>query len=131
MHDRLAPAPKRQRTDRYRANHRLTGAFPRIAGRRGPRRFESSVGGGDIGNQFGGRPTRAVFNIGVSLFETARILHFALTIGYLVFFVIHIGQVVKTGWNNFRSMVTGYEIVPVKQEAPRDVEHAATAVHAP
>ena len=63
-------------------------------------------------------------------YETARLLHFALTVGYLLFFVVHIGQVVKTGWNNFRSMVTGYEIVPAKQEAPRDVEHA-TATRSP
>jgi thiosulfate reductase cytochrome b subunit len=31
--------------------------------------------------------------------------------GYLAFFVIHIMQVAKAGWNNFRSMVMGYELV--------------------
>ncbi|ARK09273.1 cytochrome b/b6 domain-containing protein [Fibrella sp. ES10-3-2-2] len=44
-------------------------------------------------------------------YETARLLHFALTIGYVLFFVIHIAQVVKAGWNNFRSMVTGFDVV--------------------
>ena len=41
----------------------------------------------------------------------ARFVHFWLTVGYVGFFVIHIGQVVKTGWNNFRSMIIGYELV--------------------
>ena len=40
----------------------------------------------------------------------ARILHFALTIGYCLFFLVHIVQVVKAGWNNFQAMVTGFEI---------------------
>ncbi len=40
----------------------------------------------------------------------ARIIHFALTIGYVLFFIIHISQVVRAGWNNFQAMVTGFEI---------------------
>jgi thiosulfate reductase cytochrome b subunit len=40
----------------------------------------------------------------------ARILHFALTVGYVLFFLVHITQVIKTGWNNFQAMVTGFEI---------------------
>jgi thiosulfate reductase cytochrome b subunit len=31
--------------------------------------------------------------------------------GYVAFFVIHIAQVALAGWNNFRSMVIGYELV--------------------
>ncbi len=46
-------------------------------------------------------------------YEWARWEHFWLTIAYVVFFVVHIAQVAKAGWNNFRAMVTGYEIVPV------------------
>ncbi len=42
----------------------------------------------------------------------ARMEHFALTIGFVLFFLIHVAQVARTGWNNFRSIVTGYEIVP-------------------
>jgi thiosulfate reductase cytochrome b subunit len=45
----------------------------------------------------------------------ARAEHFTLTIGYVLFFVIHISQVIRAGWNNFRAMVTGYELVPVKE----------------
>ncbi len=44
-------------------------------------------------------------------YEWARMEHFALTIGFLLFFVVHIAQVTRAGWNNFRSMVAGYEIV--------------------
>jgi thiosulfate reductase cytochrome b subunit len=46
-------------------------------------------------------------------YPMTRFIHFWLTMGYCAFFVIHVGQVVKTGWNNFRAMVTGYEIVEV------------------
>lgn len=47
-------------------------------------------------------------------YEFARVLHFALTIGYVLFFVVHIVQVAKAGWNNFRAMVSGYELAPAK-----------------
>ena len=43
-------------------------------------------------------------------YEMARWLHFWLTIGFCAFFVVHVGQVILAGWNNFRSMVSGYEI---------------------
>src|SRR2546427_323857 len=51
-------------------------------------------------------------------YPTARFIHFWLTIGYCAFFVVHVGQVVKTGWNNFRAMVTGYEVVIDPDPAP-------------
>ena len=44
-------------------------------------------------------------------YEWARAEHFLLTLGYVLFFGVHITQVVRAGWNNFRAMVTGYEIV--------------------
>src|SRR4051812_5169155 len=50
-------------------------------------------------------------------YPAARLEHFCLTVGYCLFFLIHIAQVVKTGWNNFRAMLTGYEVVPVEQPA--------------
>jgi thiosulfate reductase cytochrome b subunit len=43
-------------------------------------------------------------------YAAARLEHFILTIGYVLFFLIHIAQVVKTGWNNFQAMVTGFEV---------------------
>lgn len=49
-------------------------------------------------------------------YEMARWLHFWTTMGLLGFFVIHIVQVVLAGWNNFRAMVSGYEVQ--RLEAP-------------
>ena len=43
-------------------------------------------------------------------YEMARLLHFWLTIGFCGFFFVHVGQVILAGWNNFRSMVSGYEL---------------------
>jgi thiosulfate reductase cytochrome b subunit len=51
-------------------------------------------------------------------YEGARIIHFALTIGYCLFFVIHIVQVIAAGWNNFRGMVAGFEPEPADDEPP-------------
>lgn len=44
-------------------------------------------------------------------YEMARWEHFWLMIGYVLFFLIHVAQVIRAGWNNFRAMVTGYEVV--------------------
>jgi thiosulfate reductase cytochrome b subunit len=44
-------------------------------------------------------------------YEFARLIHYGLTMGYVGFFVVHVVQVVIAGWNNFRSMVIGYEMV--------------------
>jgi thiosulfate reductase cytochrome b subunit len=46
-------------------------------------------------------------------YSSARFIHFATTIGFLLFFVIHILQVARAGFGNFWSMVTGYELLPV------------------
>jgi thiosulfate reductase cytochrome b subunit len=48
-------------------------------------------------------------------YKTARLLHFALTIGYVLFFLVHIIQVILAGWNNFRAMVTGFEVDQVTE----------------
>jgi thiosulfate reductase cytochrome b subunit len=47
-------------------------------------------------------------------YEWARWEHFWLTMGYLGFFAIHIAQVIRAGWANFRSMVCGYDVVELK-----------------
>ena len=47
-------------------------------------------------------------------YEWARWVHFWLTMGYVVFFVIHVMQVIRAGWANFRSMVAGYELTTVE-----------------
>jgi thiosulfate reductase cytochrome b subunit len=42
-------------------------------------------------------------------YEMARWEHFWITMGFVGFFLVHVGQVVLAGWNNFRSMVSGFE----------------------
>jgi len=44
-------------------------------------------------------------------YEWARWEHFWLMISFVLFFLVHIGQVIRAGWSNFRSMITGYEVV--------------------
>ncbi len=44
-------------------------------------------------------------------YEWARAEHFILTMGYCIFFIVHIIQVILAGWNNFRGMVAGFEVV--------------------
>jgi thiosulfate reductase cytochrome b subunit len=43
-------------------------------------------------------------------YEMARWLHFWITMCFLAFFLVHVGQVALAGWNNFRAMVSGREI---------------------
>ncbi len=44
-------------------------------------------------------------------YDWARWLHFWLTISLVLFFLVHVFQVIVAGWSNFRSIITGYEIV--------------------
>lgn len=44
-------------------------------------------------------------------YEWARAEHFIITILFSLFFVVHIIQVIIAGWNNFRGMITGFEVV--------------------
>jgi thiosulfate reductase cytochrome b subunit len=43
-------------------------------------------------------------------YQMARFFHFWITVGYVLFFVVHVAQVIKTGWNNFRAMIIGREV---------------------
>jgi thiosulfate reductase cytochrome b subunit len=43
-------------------------------------------------------------------YPAARFVHFWLTVGYVLFFLVHVAQVIKAGWNNFRAMVIGVEV---------------------
>ncbi len=49
-------------------------------------------------------------------YESARMIHFILTAGYVLFFLVHIMQVIRAGWNNFRAMITGWEVRKYKPE---------------
>lgn len=47
-------------------------------------------------------------------YTTARWEHFWLMIGFVSFFAVHVMQVIRAGWDNFRSMVAGYSLVKDK-----------------
>ena len=53
-------------------------------------------------------------------YQGARAVHFVLTMLFVAFFVVHIAQVVRAGWRNFASMVTGYERVAPPTPSPTD-----------
>jgi len=53
-------------------------------------------------------------------YQGARLVHFWMTIGLSLFFLVHVLQVVRSGWGNFRSMVTGYVIE--RRSAPTAVD---------
>lgn len=43
-------------------------------------------------------------------YRMSRFIHFAVMAGLLLFIIVHVIQVIRHGWNNFRSMIAGYEI---------------------
>lgn len=47
-------------------------------------------------------------------YKSARLIHFIVTMSFMAFFVVHILQVVRAGFGNFWSMVTGYQLEPVE-----------------
>jgi thiosulfate reductase cytochrome b subunit len=58
-------------------------------------------------------------------YQAARLEHFTLTILYVMFFVVHIIQVIKAGWNNARSMIIGVELTQDGEPSYEDAEVAA------
>jgi thiosulfate reductase cytochrome b subunit len=42
-------------------------------------------------------------------YQSTRVAHFWLTIAYVVFFSVHMTQVVRSGWNHSRAIITGHE----------------------
>ena len=44
-------------------------------------------------------------------YEWARIEHFVITILFVLFFIVHVLQVILAGWNNFRGMIAGFEVI--------------------
>ena len=51
-------------------------------------------------------------------YDWARWEHFWLMILFVLFFVVHVVQVALAGWGNFRSMVSGYEVVKTDEKLP-------------
>lgn len=54
-------------------------------------------------------------------YEWARAEHFIITLLFVLFFVIHIIQVIIAGWKNFRSMVTGFDVIPAEPAIEKDI----------
>jgi len=53
-------------------------------------------------------------------YGSARVIHFILTIGYCLFFLIHVLQVILAGWNNFQAMVTGFDVLHETKNGTHD-----------
>lgn len=45
-------------------------------------------------------------------YQSARLIHFIVSLLFVGFFVLHIVQVVRAGFENFWSMVSGYQLAP-------------------
>lgn len=43
-------------------------------------------------------------------YRNARFVHFIVMLSFFVFIALHLLQVLRAGWNNFRAMVAGFEI---------------------
>lgn len=55
-------------------------------------------------------------------YETARQIHFLLTVGYVLFFLVHIVQVALAGWQNFSGMVRGFEVKKTPENESGDIK---------
>jgi len=56
-------------------------------------------------------------------YEMARWFHSWLTLSYVGFFLMHVAQVICAGWNNFRAMLIGYQVVPVEAVKHEEVSN--------
>ncbi|HLK14059.1 MAG TPA: cytochrome b/b6 domain-containing protein [Fimbriimonadaceae bacterium] len=76
------------------------------------------------------KPTQAFWLTGLfGGYVMARWFHFWTTMLLCAFFLVHVAQVARAGWNNFRGMVTGYalEYRERKAEPPAPPEPAEEA----
>lgn len=51
-------------------------------------------------------------------YKFARIIHYLVAVSFFLFFFVHVAQVIRAGWNNFRAMVAGFEIRSEKPNEP-------------
>ena len=57
-------------------------------------------------------------------YEAARLEHFVFMTLIIAFFAVHIAQVIRAGWNNFRAMIAGFEVIHAENETGDD-EHVS------
>ena len=62
-------------------------------------------------------------------YEAARLEHFILTIGYCLFFLVHIIQVIFAGWRNFQSMITGFDVLNITADGKEIPSSGRAAVN--
>jgi len=62
-------------------------------------------------------------------YQGARLVHFWMTIGLVLFFLVHLLQVLRAGWKNFRAMITGYEVVPAGSTESTEPDAPTPAPH--
>jgi thiosulfate reductase cytochrome b subunit len=43
-------------------------------------------------------------------YELARLFHYLIAVAFMAFFLVHVAQVARAGWNKFRAMITGWEV---------------------
>lgn len=56
-------------------------------------------------------------------YQGARLWHFVVTCLFVAFFLVHVSQVARAGWNNFRGMITGWEqILETSEPSPALIE---------
>lgn len=60
-------------------------------------------------------------------YEWARWEHFWLMVLFVLFFAVHVVQVALAGWSNFRSMITGYDIIDSVESKPESATDEVTA----
>src|ERR1700761_6894437 len=60
-------------------------------------------------------------------YGSARVIHFILTGTYVLFFLVHVIQVILAGWNNFQAMVTGFEVQKVGPDVQTTPDSAEVA----
>ncbi len=66
------------------------------------------------------KPAQLSWPLWLGGYGGALFLHFWLMMGFVGFFVIHIVQVIRAGWGNFRSMLTGKELVRIPVPASEE-----------
>ena len=56
-------------------------------------------------------------------YETARAIHLVMTFALVSFFLVHIVQVARSGFANFWSMITGFELISAK-DVPKELQES-------
>ncbi len=59
-------------------------------------------------------------------YEWTRWEHFWLMVLFVLFFAVHVVQVALAGWSNFRSMITGYDVIDAVEPKPEPAADEVT-----